>query len=74
LKSAHKILANKPEEKKALEKLRCGWKYNIKIDLKETVSENVDWIHLAQDSVQWPAPINGNGTWGRIKGGNVVII
>jgi hypothetical protein len=25
------------------------------MDLKETVRESVDWIHLAQDRVKWQA-------------------
>jgi hypothetical protein len=28
---------------------RHRWKHNIKINLRETVCEDVDWIHLAHD-------------------------
>jgi hypothetical protein len=31
---------------------------NIKIDLKETKSDDVDWIHLAQDRNKWRTVIN----------------
>jgi hypothetical protein len=31
---------------------------NFETDLKETGCENVDCIHLAQDRVQWTAPVN----------------
>jgi hypothetical protein len=31
---------------------------NIKTDLKETGFEDVDWIHLVQDSVLWQALVN----------------
>jgi len=41
----------KTEGKRRLE--RCGrrWEYSIKIDLKETGLENVDWILLVQDGL-----------------------
>jgi hypothetical protein len=32
-----------------LEKPRLRWEDNIEVDLKEIVSESVDWIYLAQD-------------------------
>jgi hypothetical protein len=28
------------------------------MDLKETVLEGVDWIHLPQERDQWQAPVN----------------
>jgi hypothetical protein len=28
------------------------------MDLKETVWKGMDWIHLAQDGVQWMALVN----------------
>jgi len=31
---------------------------NIKINLKELGCENVNWIHMAQDRVQWLALVN----------------
>jgi hypothetical protein len=31
---------------------------NIKTNLKGTMYERVDWIHLAQDRVQWRALVN----------------
>jgi hypothetical protein len=30
----------------------------IKMDLKEIRWKGVEWIHLAQDRVQWQAPVN----------------
>jgi len=41
----------KPEGKRHLEKRWRRWEYNIKIDLKETRLENVDWIYLVQDGL-----------------------
>jgi hypothetical protein len=37
---------------------RGRWKDNIKIGLKETGCEDVDWIHLDQDRVQWLGLVN----------------
>jgi hypothetical protein len=34
------------------------WKDNIKMDLKEIVYEGMDWLHLAQDAVQWHGLVN----------------
>jgi hypothetical protein len=45
--NARKILVGKLEGKTISGRTRVGWLDNIKIVLKETVSEGVDWIHLA---------------------------
>jgi hypothetical protein len=29
------------------------WEDNIKTDLKVTIYDGVEWIHLAQDTEQW---------------------
>jgi hypothetical protein len=34
------------------------WEDNIKMDLKETGCERVEWIHAAQDRVQWRIHLN----------------
>jgi len=34
---------------------RCAWRDNIRMDLKETGWEHVDWMHLDQDRDQWQA-------------------
>jgi hypothetical protein len=35
--------------KKPIGRPKCRWEDNIKMDLKELCSEDVDWIVLAQD-------------------------
>jgi hypothetical protein len=35
-----------------IQKTRCRWKYNIRMDLREMAWEGVDWIYLAQDRDQ----------------------
>jgi hypothetical protein len=39
----------KPERKRPLERPRCRWVDNIKMDLIEVRWCDVDWIGLAQD-------------------------
>jgi predicted RNA-binding protein len=57
-KNANTILAGKPNLKTPLErtKRRCG--NNIKVDRKEIVCEDVNWIHLTQDGVVWRTLVN----------------
>jgi hypothetical protein len=56
--NACKILAGKRDRKTLLGRTRCRWKDNIKMDLREIGSEDVDWIHLAQATDQWRALLN----------------
>jgi hypothetical protein len=58
MRNAYNILGRNPEGKRPLGRLRCRWEDNIKIDVKETGWEDVDWIHLAQDTDQWRALVN----------------
>jgi hypothetical protein len=44
-----------PERKSPLGRPGCMWKDNIEMDVREVVSEGVDWMHLAQDRNQWRA-------------------
>lgn len=52
--NAYRMLAVKPQRKRPLGKPtdQGGGGY-IKIDLKETVWEDMDWIHLDQDRDRW---------------------
>jgi hypothetical protein len=58
MKTTYKILVGKPEGKKPQGRPRGGWKDNIKMDLREMGLEGLDWIHLAQDRVQWRDLVN----------------
>jgi hypothetical protein len=57
-KSAYRLLVGKPDGKRPLGRPRRGWVDNIKMDLGEMVSSDVDWIGLAQDSDKWRALVN----------------
>jgi hypothetical protein len=57
-RNAYRILVGKPEGKSPLQKPRCRWVDNIKIDLREIGWDDMDWIDLAQDKDHWGAPVN----------------
>jgi hypothetical protein len=57
-RNAYRILVGKPEIKRPLGRPRRKWVGNIKIDLRETGWDGMDWIDLAQDRDQWRALVN----------------
>jgi ribosome biogenesis protein Nip4 len=48
----------KPEGKRLLRRPRRRWEDNIRVDLREIGWEDMNWIHLVQDTDQWPALVN----------------
>jgi hypothetical protein len=56
--NAYRILVGKPEGKRPLGRPRSRWVDNIKMDLRETEWDGVDWIDMAQDRGQWRALVN----------------
>jgi hypothetical protein len=56
-RNAYRILVGEPEGKRLLER-RCRWVNNIKIDLRETGWDGMDWMDLVQDRDQWRALVN----------------
>jgi hypothetical protein len=57
-KNAYRILVGKPEGKRPLGSPRRRWVDNIKIGLRETGLDGVDWVDLAQYRDQWRALVN----------------
>jgi hypothetical protein len=57
-RNPYRILVAKPEGKRPLERQRCRWVGNIKIDLREIGWVGMDWINLAQNRDQWRALVN----------------
>jgi hypothetical protein len=51
-------LVGKPEGKRQIGRPRCRCEDNIKMDLRETGWNVMDWIHVAQDKDQWRAVVN----------------
>jgi hypothetical protein len=57
-RNAYRILVEKPEGRRLLERSICKWEDNIKMDLRETGWNVMDWIGLAPERDQWRALVN----------------
>jgi hypothetical protein len=57
-RNVYKSLVGKPKGKRPLERLRRGLEDDVRMDLRETDSGGMEWIHLAQDRDQWQALVN----------------
>jgi hypothetical protein len=55
---AYRVLVRKPKGETSLERRRCRWEDNIKMDLREVEWGAMDWIILAQDLERWRAVVN----------------
>jgi hypothetical protein len=55
---SYNILVGRPEGRRPLGRPRHRWEDNIKMDLREIVFGDVDWIHWAQDRYRWRAVVN----------------
>jgi hypothetical protein len=58
MRNAYKILVRKPDRKRQLQNLKHIWEDNIRLNLRETGWEGVDWINLAQDRFHWQVLVN----------------
>jgi hypothetical protein len=58
MRNAYTILVGKPEGKRPYGKPRRRWKSNTETELGELDCQGVDWIHLADGSVQCWAVVN----------------
>jgi hypothetical protein len=56
--NAYRLLVGKPEGKRPPGRPKCRWMYNIKMVLRETRLDGVNWIDMAQDSDQWRVIVN----------------
>jgi hypothetical protein len=54
-RGVYSVLVGKPEGKGPLEKPRCRWEDNTKMDLQEVGGGRGDWMELAQDRDRWRA-------------------
>ena len=54
----HRVLVEKPEGKRPLERPRHRWEDNIKMDLQEGDVVVMEWIELPQDRDRWRAIVN----------------
>jgi len=53
MKEAYEILDDEPEGKLPFARTRCRWMDNTEMDNKEIRWKRADWIHLAENRVQW---------------------
>jgi hypothetical protein len=56
--NSYRILVATPEGKRPLGRPRRRRVKNIKLDLRETGWDVVDWIDMAQDKDQWRTLVN----------------
>jgi hypothetical protein len=54
----YRALVGMPKGKRQLGRPRHRWEDNIKLNLREIGINGANWIHLAQDRVQWWAFMN----------------
>jgi hypothetical protein len=57
-RNAYRVLVEKPERRRLLERPRHRWQDNIKTDLQEIGWEHMDWIDVVQDRKKWWALVN----------------
>jgi hypothetical protein len=57
-RGAYRALVGKPEGRRPLERPRCRWEDNIKMDLREVGWGGMAWINQAQDRDRWRAFVN----------------
>jgi hypothetical protein len=57
-RGVYRDLVGRPEGRRPLGRPRRRWEDNIKLDRRETEIDGANWIHLAQDRVQWRAFVN----------------
>jgi len=52
-RGVYRVSLGRPEGRRPLERPRCRWVDNIRIDLQEVGCGCMDWIGLAQDRDRW---------------------
>jgi hypothetical protein len=57
-REVYKVLVGKPEGKRPLVRPRRRWEDGIRMDLRETGCDCMEWMHSAQDRDRWPALVN----------------
>jgi hypothetical protein len=58
MRNAYNILVAKPEGKRPLKRPWFRWEDNARMIIRKTLWEDVDWMHVAQDTNRWRAVVN----------------
>jgi len=58
MRGVYRVLVEKPEGKRPIERHRSRWDDDIKMDLQEVGCGGVDWIDLAHYRDRWRAVVN----------------
>jgi hypothetical protein len=58
VRAVYRVMVGKPEGKRPLERPRCRWEDNIRMELEEVGCGCEDWIGLAQDRDRWRALVS----------------
>jgi hypothetical protein len=67
-RNAYENSAYKPEGKEQYRNSSCGWEDNIKMNVKETGCEGVNWIRLPENRTQLWTRKHDNEPWVSLKG------
>jgi hypothetical protein len=54
----YRVVVGRPEGKRPLGRRRLRWEDNIKMDLRDIVIDEANWIRLAQDRSRWRSFVN----------------
>jgi hypothetical protein len=57
-KGVYSVFVGRPQSKRPLGRHRHRWEDNIKMDLRDTGINGMNWIWLAQDRIQFWAFVN----------------
>jgi hypothetical protein len=57
-RGVHRVLVEKPEEKRPLGRPRRRWENNVTMDLQEVEGGCGDWTELTQDRDRWRALVS----------------
>ncbi|KAJ4433501.1 hypothetical protein ANN_15805 [Periplaneta americana] len=70
-RNAYRVLVERLEGKRHLERPRRRWEDNIKMDLREVGNVDRDWINLAQDRDRWRVYVRASYSSRRLRRGIV---
>ena len=57
-KGVYRVLLGKPQGMRPLARPRRRWQVNVRMDLQEVGSGDMDWIKLARDRDRWWILVN----------------